>query len=426
MTTEQLKRQVYAELRDNILPFWQTVARDRKNGGYVGQMDIQGVVDDQADKSVIAHARILWSFSTAYSECKDARYLDQAMETFDYLINHFIDKEFSGVFHTLTFDGKVVNDDKDMVAQAYVVFALCAYYQASQETPALRYAVLIAASIETYARDISSGNYSLDTYCKVLTRDWQRKNDPDESRHAQVHLHLIEAYTALLACDFDQPIAASLKRLLELFCHRFVESSSHYVIQGYGQKWHGPSDKRLYGHDLEAACLLAQGAEVLGNDSLIRRCNEYGLSLVDQVIASHGASNNGISLGINLGVIKGESIDNQRNGWVQAEAISAFSWAYKVTGKAIYRQWLLGTWAYVMRFIKDHQHGDWFSGRNEDGSLVEDQLKIGPWKCPYHSVRACLTFYRQLDPSFENHAQPQTQTHSQPQTLSKTLQQEVI
>ena len=88
----------------------------------------------------------------------------------------------------------------------------------------------------------------------------------------------------------------------------------------------------------------------------------------------------------------------------------------------------------MMRFIKDHQHGDWFSGRNEDGSLVENQLKIGPWKCPYHSVRACLTFYRQLDSSFENHTQPQVQpqtrskpqTHSKPQTQSKTLQQEVI
>ena len=66
MTIQAHSQQVYQQLNGNILPFWQTQAIDSDFGGYVGLMDINGEVEPMADKSAIAHARILWSFSAAY------------------------------------------------------------------------------------------------------------------------------------------------------------------------------------------------------------------------------------------------------------------------------------------------------------------------------------------------------------------------
>ncbi len=398
--SQQYKQQIYLELTDNILPFWQTAA-DHKLGGFVDEMAINGVINRKANKSVIAHARILWSFSRAFSALTKPQYLVQANQAFAFLMTHFIDKTFAGAYYTLSHDGEVVNDDKDIVAQAYVVFALSAYYRASQNTDALKYAQSITALIELNALDSQSGFYN-----PCLNRQWQNKTANKASNklspNTQVHIHLIEAYSELLTAHFDPQLAQSLSNLLKTFTSNFINPLNHHVIQGCD------NTSQIHGHNLEVAWLLADAAKVLGEPNLIEKCSKIGLHLIDQLISlhatsAHSTSNRASSKGISFGVKVNQLIDNaqddQREGWIQAEAVTALCWAWQHTQNPLYLQWLFGTWQYIIDFMKDNHKGEWYSGRYADGRLVADQLKIGPWKCPYHSVRACLHFYHLLKPA---------------------------
>ena len=52
----------------------------------------------------------------------------------------------------------------------------------------------------------------------------------------------------------------------------------------------------------------------------------------------------------------------------------------------------------------DHEHGEWFAELERDGTPrvgpplgdAEGEVKIGPWKCPYHNGRACLEVMRRI------------------------------
>lgn len=396
MPIANIHSQVCAELEDNILPFWQKFSCDNVFGGYIGSMDLAGVIDSKADKSAIFTARILWTFSAAYQQQKNFKDLEQAQRAYRFFRENFFDNEYQGVYQTLAYDNSVLNDEKNIVAQAYAIYGLSAYFKASKDVSALDKAYEIAKLIEINAFDKKSGSYAM-----ACNRQWQVDNENELYRYAQVHLHLIEAYSELLSCEYNPIIATSLTAIIELFIEYMIDKDQLHVGQKYSLDWQLVSDQKIYGHDLEAAWLLVHAAEKLNNDILVDKCTKLALKVIDKVIFAHedttidGQQN--YNAGFKLGLNFTENINNNREGWIQAEAISALSWAYKTTGDDIYRHWLIGTWQYINKEIKDHQNGDWYSGRRDDGSLVSGQLKIGPWKCPYHSVRACIKLIHLLD-----------------------------
>ena len=87
----------------------------------------------------------------------------------------------------------------------------------------------------------------------------------------------------------------------------------------------------------------------------------------------------------------------EKHSWVQAEAMVGFFNCWQITGNEIYLHKSLQSWQYVKSFIKDKQYGEWYWGRNEDGSVMAGQDKVGIWKCPYHNSRACIEIIHRID-----------------------------
>ena len=81
-------------LEQNILRFWLDRMVDREHGGFYGRIDGKGMLHPEAEKGAILNARILWTFSAAYRVLGNPEYLDASRRAYDYLINHFIDKEY--------------------------------------------------------------------------------------------------------------------------------------------------------------------------------------------------------------------------------------------------------------------------------------------------------------------------------------------
>ena len=67
---KNLKTELTAEL-DNILEYWSKHTIDKKNGGFIGQIDCNEYKDFEAEKGSVLNARILWSFSAGYAITKN-------------------------------------------------------------------------------------------------------------------------------------------------------------------------------------------------------------------------------------------------------------------------------------------------------------------------------------------------------------------
>ena len=111
-------------LENNILRFWLDQMQDTENGGFYGRMDGHMQLHPEAEKGAILNARILWSFSAAYRVLGKQEYLDAATRAKKYIIEHFIDKEFGGVYWSLDCKGNPLDTKKQFYAIGFAIYGL--------------------------------------------------------------------------------------------------------------------------------------------------------------------------------------------------------------------------------------------------------------------------------------------------------------
>lgn len=408
---KSLQEQLHNELKGNILPFWSSCAHDETHGGCYGSMDAIGNVNVTADKSAILHARLLWTYSESYQKLSENTYLEYAHSLYDYMVLNFIDQSYKGVFYQISYDATSQEHTKSTVAQAYAVFAFSAYYQATKNPLALMYAKGIMNKVEDHAKDKFNG-----VYHPELTRDWKTFTALPSSISPSVYLHLIEAYTVLLKCEADDKLSVVLSGLIGFFIHNIIDKEGCFVKQHFTLNGDSLIKSKRYGHDLEAAWLLVKAAQVLNDEWLQQKTQSIALQMIHQVIKEHEVVGNiydgGFRWGKDIQENSDENTETTRVAWVQAEAINALSWAYQVTQEKQYQNWLLGTWHYIQQYLIDPLYGDWIESRNAQGHVDVNNVKIGPWKCPYHSVRGCLSFLNLLEYEGFNHELSQQYHHN--------------
>ena len=95
---ENLKQAMKDVLEKNILNYWIDRVTDHENGGYYGRVDGREKVHPDAEKGAVMNARILWAFSAAYRVLGNPEYLEAATRAKDYVRDHFLDKDYGGVY----------------------------------------------------------------------------------------------------------------------------------------------------------------------------------------------------------------------------------------------------------------------------------------------------------------------------------------
>ena len=129
-TIETLKQEMREVLENNILRFWIDQMQDNENGGFYGRIDNQNVLHADADKGAILNARILWTFSAAYRVLRKPEYLDMATRAKDYIIEHFIDPEYGGVYWSLDYKGQPKDTKKQFYAIGFAIYGFSEYARA--------------------------------------------------------------------------------------------------------------------------------------------------------------------------------------------------------------------------------------------------------------------------------------------------------
>jgi cellobiose epimerase len=127
----EYKRELENELHE-ILSWWKEMTIDENHGGFVGKIDHDNKIYPEAPKSSVLNSRILWAFSSAYNLTKDREYLKVAERAFHYIAEHFIDREFGGVYWSVDFNGKPLDTKKQIYALAFSVYGLSEFYLASK------------------------------------------------------------------------------------------------------------------------------------------------------------------------------------------------------------------------------------------------------------------------------------------------------
>lgn len=380
MLSKQAAREV---LEHTILHFWQTRMVDNERGGFYGRIDGHNTLHPDAPKGAVLNARILWTFAAAARVLNNTAYRILAARAYDYLMQRFIDREHGGVYWSLHADGTPLDTKKQTYAIAFAIYGLAEYVRLTNNQEALDAAIRLFNDLEAHAFDaVNIG------YIEALTRDWQpiadmRLSESDEngSRTMNTHLHVLEAYTNLYRVYKDPRVARQLRVLIDIFVNRLYNPSNGHLDLFFDDQWQGRRDKTSPGHEIEAAWLLHEALEVLGDPILLQET----LPVCQQL--AQAAEN---------GILK------ESQWWCYAEAVVGYIDQWKLNQKtlpveaAINLEMAEAAWEFIQSHLIDREHGEWYWAILPDGIPDTSNDKAGFWKCPYHNSRMCLEIIERL------------------------------
>lgn len=384
------------ELRGHILPYWMNKMTDPVHGGFYGRITGDDQVDANAPKGAILNGRILWTFAAAYRTYGLEAYKKMADRAVRYMERHFWDPEFGGMYWMLDHEGLPLDAKKHSYAQAFAIYGYSEHHRATGAPESLTRAVELFHLLDRHAW--IEGERA---YYEAFDRGWKRLEDvrlsdidADQTRSTNTHLHILEAFAGLYRVWPDPALRDRLSALVDVFHDTIFDAETHSFHAFFDDRWTPMSPTYSYGHDIETSWLLSDALCALGDDSDRYR---QQLQLVRQVadyVMQEGMDPESGGL-YNAG--KGGSVsDTDHHWWAQAEALVGFVNAYQTTGDEKYVHAALKTWDFIRTTVIDPVHGEWFFRVNNDGRPYHDEDKAGPWKCPYHTSRACMEIRRRV------------------------------
>lgn len=387
------KQALETELQD-LLSWWSTHTLDQQLGGFYGKINNANQAIN-SPKGLVLNARILYTFSSAYLLKPKATYLEIADRAYNYLADFFQDRKNGGFYWSLTPEGQPLDTKKQVYGQAFAIYALAEYYKVNKSETALNLAQSTYQLIEKHSFDkVNSG------YIEAHAQNWQAtdnlrlsEKDQNDKKSMNTHLHIIEAYANLYLVWPNNQLKTAIQRLLSNFKNHIIHTKTGHLQLFFNMDWEVKSTLVSFGHDIEAAWLLLEAAEIINDKEEIQDFKILALKMADA--ASRGLHQNG-GLAYELDPINQHWI-NEFHWWPQAEATVGFFNAWQISGNENYLNATFKVWNFIKNHLKDNKNGEWFWGLHEDHSIMKNEDKAGFWKCPYHNGRACIEIIKRIN-----------------------------
>lgn len=378
-------QEVKDHLTKCIIPFWKKL-RDNENGGYYGYMDFDMNVDKQAIKGCILNSRITWFFSNAYTLLKDESLLEEAKHGYTFMKEHCMDKDNGGIFWSMKYDGTPEDTTKHTYNQAFAIYALSSYYEASGDREALAMAYELFHVIEDKCMDELGYKEAFDLHFEEIENDKLSENGVIAQKTMNTLLHVFEGYTELYRVDHNAKVKARLEWIMDTFADHMYNPELHRQEVFFDKYYNSIIDLHSYGHDIETAWLIDRGVEVLGEASYEEKMTPITKDLTAQIykVAFDGHSlYNECEKGV---------INTSRIWWVQAETVLGFLNGYqKDPSHKEYLEAAKNEWQYIKDHVIDKRDGsEWYWEVDINGEPTSRKPIVEPWKCPYHNGRMCF------------------------------------
>ena len=387
----KMREEIQNHLVRDIIPFWEKL-RDDENGGYYGWMGYDLKVDKKAVKGCILNSRILWFFSNAYTMLKDPGLLKEADHGFAFMKQYCMDKENGGIFWSIQYDGKPEDTTKHTYNQAFAIYALSSYYEASGREEALDMAKELFRIIETKCTDEIGYKEAFDKSFHEIENDKLSENGVIAEKTMNTLLHVFEAYTELYRVAKLPEVGKRLHWIMETFAHKVYNPELHRQEVFFDKNMKSILDLHSYGHDIETAWLIDRGVEVLGDPKMEELLSPITRDLTAQI---YKVAFNGHSLAneCEKGVV-----NTHRIWWVQAETVIGFLNGYqKDPSRKEYLEAAESEWQFIKDYVIDKRAGsEWYWEVDENGKPYPDRPIVEPWKCPYHNGRMCMEVLKRL------------------------------
>jgi mannobiose 2-epimerase len=180
-----------------------------------------------------------------------------------------IDKEFGGVFWSVTYDGLPADTTKHTYNQAFAIYAMSEYYRAFGDKEALSIAKELLSIIEGKMRDEGG-------YLEAFTRDFKpasneklSENGVMATRTMNTLLHVMEGYSGLYRSSKDSEAGDRLREIYSIFKSHMYDEERDRQLVFFDHEYNSLIDLYSYGHDIETSWLMDMSADILGDSEWI-------------------------------------------------------------------------------------------------------------------------------------------------------------
>ena len=381
-------------LSGSILPYWHDTTKDKANGGFLLGDALSGKLP-VTEKQLVSQARMVWTFSHVHRKgYRDPQrdYLRAAADGYQFLRNHFFDREQGGYFWKTDVAGKPLNTRKLLYGEAFVIYALVEYHRASGLREPLDEALALFRAVQEKGHDRKNGgwfeHFQAD-WTPILTDQTGLEVEIVGHKSANAHLHWMEALAELAEVSHDRDAAKALEECLKINQRQFYPRTPAACAFHRTPEWalaKGPQSIGLsYGHNVEFAWLMVRAEQVLSR----RPSWDHFDALLDHALRFGYDHQRG---GMYLKGMENEPASNtDKVWWVQAELLAAFAEVYKHRSKPQYNQALFRLLEFLEKYQADPKDGIWLDTVTAEGT-PKVPTKAHLWKANYHDVRALVKF----------------------------------
>ncbi len=295
---------------NTIMPAWIGHGIDSTDGQFYAYMDREWEPYNDNLKYPGMLSRHLFSFSTAYMLSGDQKYLDNADQLFDYLIEHGWDHQHGGWYYAINPSGKVVDTEKDLFMNIYAITGLTLYYMITHDRQAMNYIQKTRSLLDEHAWDDQNGGYY-----RRLNREWEVTNSAKvfTPQVAPVSGYLLYLYAATK----NQEYLDETKKLMEIVSDHMQDQETGWIREKFDQDWEPTSKNRNeeqidIGHNVEVAWMWLRLFGITGDSNY----KQKAVTLYNR-LHQHAFQSNGAWLH-KMGLTNPDDYPPTTNWWIQA------------------------------------------------------------------------------------------------------------
>ena len=258
--------------------------------------------------------------------------------------------------------------------------------------------------LENHALDKENGGY-IEARAKDWSKTNDMILSPKDMncpKSMNTNLHVMEAYTNLYRTlpvvfadskSIQSEVGQSLANLITVTQEKILQKNAHLGMF-FDMDWNLLADEISYGHDIEASWLLWEAACELKDEELKEQIRVDVIKMAEVALDEGFDKENGCLENFLLHSTTNPKRDRTRVWWNQAEAMNGFYNAWQMTGHQKYQEACIQQWNWIQNHQVDKTNGEWWSALDQNGTPILAEDKGGNWKTSYHNGRTCLELLR--------------------------------